>query len=497
MQNELRTALSALLGSTSEAFNKPIEISVDYTVAYRQLTNEIYIGGVYIRLFLKQPTFRLSNPVFFLEKLIEFWENSFNTQVPSDAKKTSYEKDSYDSKALVLGKEDFISLMTSCIVCVIKGEQSVIDHLLSWGFIHTMTELLSRALDGDRRGTPAISIARMLHLLVQRVDVIENLASAPADIIKQLTRLLDAGNVLLGRPGSTPALPAEAALIVELLKKIFQCTASRSLPLFVQAAMNSNLINYVLDHVIGATKEMLSEVRNTSALRIHAVDLLKAIIAADDFNAATLQLLLDSHPNWSEYKDQSHDLFITDQEKTDYFLIQDSSEKKFMGLLTNGGPINIFSSTGNNNADLGDKRSSTDSSAKSVSAKTIPVPTPAPIPVPVPVKVAPTSVPPAAPKATPPPVPASKGVITTTVVKGEQGIGLDLSKTPDGGVVIQKLKEMPPGITNPASLCNPAILPGDVIIGVNGVDCPVFADAVKALKAPEVGSKITLKLQRN
>ena len=126
-----------------------------------------------------------------------------------------------------------------------------------------MSELLSRALDGDRRGTPAISIARILHLLVQRVDVIENLASAPADIIKQLTRLLDAGNVLVGKPGATAALPAEAALIVELLKKIFQCTASRSLPLFVQAAMGANLINYVLDHVIGATKEMLVEVRNT------------------------------------------------------------------------------------------------------------------------------------------------------------------------------------------------------------------------------------------
>lgn len=398
----------------------------------------------------------------------------------------------------MLGKEDFISLMTSCIVCVVKGEQSVVDHLLSWGFVHTMTELLCRALDGNRRGTPAISIARILHLLVQRVDVIENLASAPADVIKQLTRLLDAGNVLAGTPGATPALPAESALIVELLKKIFQCTASRSLSLFVQAAMNANLINYVLDHVIGASKEMLMDVRNTSALRIHAVDLLKAIIAADDFNAASLQLLLDSHPNWSEYKDQSHDLFITDQEKTDYFLIQDSSEKKFVGLLTDGGPISLFSSTGNNNTDTADKRASTDGGgAKAVPVKT----TQAPVPLPAPLKVAPTTLPPSVPapvKVVPTSAPvASKGVITTTVTKGELGIGLDLSKTVDGGVVIQKLKEMPAGAINPASLCNPAILPGDLIIGVNGVDCPIFADAVKALKAPEVGSKIVLKLQRN
>jgi hypothetical protein len=130
MQNELRAALTALLGSTSDSFNKPIEVSVDHTVSYRQLTNEIYIGGVYIRLFLKQPTFRLSNPVFFLEKLIEFWENSFNTQVPADVKKTSYEKDSYDSKALVLGK-GMHSLTHS------------LTHLLTYSLTHLLTYSLT------------------------------------------------------------------------------------------------------------------------------------------------------------------------------------------------------------------------------------------------------------------------------------------------------------------------------------------------------------------
>ena len=53
-----------------------------FTVTYRQLQEEIQVGNVYIRLFLKQPTFRLSNPIFFLEKLIELWDHSFDKQVP-------------------------------------------------------------------------------------------------------------------------------------------------------------------------------------------------------------------------------------------------------------------------------------------------------------------------------------------------------------------------------------------------------------------------------
>ena len=32
-----------------------------YTVLYRQLGEEIYVGSVYIRLYMKQPMFRLSN----------------------------------------------------------------------------------------------------------------------------------------------------------------------------------------------------------------------------------------------------------------------------------------------------------------------------------------------------------------------------------------------------------------------------------------------------
>jgi hypothetical protein len=61
------------------------DIPSDYTVRYRQLAEEIIVGGVYIRLFMKQPTFRLSNPIFFLERLVELWEHSFNKQVPTES----------------------------------------------------------------------------------------------------------------------------------------------------------------------------------------------------------------------------------------------------------------------------------------------------------------------------------------------------------------------------------------------------------------------------
>ena len=168
MQGELRESLQALLLSPTsssaakknstenregeneapEPFSVPPKVSPDFFVKYRQISGEIFVGGVYIRLYLKQPTFRLSNAVFFLEKLVEFWESSFNIQVPltNAASKVGQGNNASDSRAVVLGNEDFLSLLTSCIVCVVKGESSVVEHLITWGFVQTLPVLLKRAL---------------------------------------------------------------------------------------------------------------------------------------------------------------------------------------------------------------------------------------------------------------------------------------------------------------------------------------------------------------
>jgi DnaJ family protein C protein 13 len=317
MQGELRHALNSMLGGSygaagggaagdAEAFSVPPQIAPDFFVKYRQLAGEIYVGGVYIRLYLKQPTFRLSNPVLFLEKLVEFWESCFNIQVPTatgNAKMGSMSGTAAsDSRALVLGNEDFIGLLTSCIVCVVKGEPSVVDHLITWGFVQNLPVLLQRALRANRRGTPMVCTVRILFALVVRLEVVENLASCKVDIIEQLTNCLKDGD----------SIPRDAAVVVELLKKIFQTPYCRYMDQFVSMALRVNLPTLVLNKILGASAADLSHVANVSALRIHAVDLLKAILAAgDEQSVAQLQALLDLHPAWRDFKHQSHDLFLT------------------------------------------------------------------------------------------------------------------------------------------------------------------------------------------
>jgi hypothetical protein len=88
----------------------------------------------------------------------------------------------------------------------------------------------------------------------------------------------------------------------------------------------------------------------------------------------------------------------------------------------------------------------------------------------------------------------SRLVLKTTIAKSEFGIGLDLVKTADGGVAVQKLKDMPDGSPNPASVCSPPVLVGDLIVGVNDQACTQFTDVVKYIRGSNV--KVCLWLER-
>ena len=313
MQSELRTAIIKLLTSVEpkDRFKLPIELTADYRVIYRQLESEVFVGGVYIRLYLKQPTFRLSNAVFFLEKVLEHWEAAFETQVPLVRSKNS---DAGDSRALVLGKEDYLSLMTSCIVCCVKGEPAVVDHVLAWGFLSKLVLLLKRSIDSEKRGTPVVGICRLLLQFTTRSVCVEALGSCNNDIILELTRALDVDS-MLSKPSyqssSICQLSKDASLIVELLKRIFLNTGAICIADFVSMACRAQLPLFLLNHVVDAPASVLETVRNPNTLKLNAIDVLKAMASIESVSSAVIQAMLNGHHSWTEYRNQSHDLFIT------------------------------------------------------------------------------------------------------------------------------------------------------------------------------------------
>ena len=93
---------------------------------------------------------------------------------------------------------------------------------------------------------------------------------------------------------------------------------------------------------------------------------------------------------------------------------------------------------------------------------------------------------------------SGKYIFSTMIMKGEQGMGLDLGKTKltwdQGRSLVLRFKDFPNGEVNPALRCNPAIHIGDVIIAVNDVPCETLSDTVKVIRGLSIGNvKLTLE----
>lgn len=85
--------------------------------------------------------------------------------------------------------------------------------------------------------------------------------------------------------------------------------------------------------------------------------------------------------------------------------------------------------------------------------------------------------------------------VETVVVKGSMGIGLDISASAESGrAVVRRFKNMPPGVVNPATNCDPPIVPADIIVAVNGRDCSQLGEVVAAIKSS--GEQVRLTLER-
>jgi len=93
------------------------------------------------------------------------------------------------------------------------------------------------------------------------------------------------------------------------------------------------------------------------------------------------------------------------------------------------------------------------------------------------------------------PAPDPPGAIfSITIVKGDDGMGLDIGKIASGACMIRNLKEMPAGRPNPAAHCD--IKGGDIIIGINGQRVDDFQSVVNIIRGLANGA-VQLTLERS
>jgi len=302
-----------------------------YQLEYDSLRGEVHVGGVYVRLFLKNPKYAVRDPVKFAEALVEKYLQELAAAGSSAS----------SSAAAAL---DGCLLLSAAAVALLQGHGLLADHVAQLGCSgRLLTNLAARTartptlppeqqqqVPPDELGG---SILRLLHQLAASTGAAEAMAtSTSAPVVPTLLPAMAWGH-------------GASILVLETLKRALS-PANRQRDTLVAQALQSGLVQKLLllldwrsssssssDDPAAAGGSSNSSSSATQAQeqelaveRTLAVDVLRLLSEEGSYSARVAALLSQS-PVWTAYSDQRHDMFLPSGA---------TAESGVVGLLTAG-----------------------------------------------------------------------------------------------------------------------------------------------------------------
>eukprot|EP01132_Coremiostelium_polycephalum_P003894 gene3894-4860_t len=285
-------------GSLQHQWRLPSE---DFCILYEMGENELFIGGVYISLFLKQPGWSLRNPRKFLlevfDMLLKLAGSIHDASRPADPK---------------------IQPLSLAIISLFQHHNVISDQLPSTGYIEKILPLL---------GNPLPSIRSLM------VNIIHSLADSQV-CVDHLSKV----GILWTHMSRAISMPNEnLALTAECISKILKLNRCDKTCLSEQAAKGDFVNNSLrlLERGKGVSP-------TTQAIVVNYLKTLEA----DELHGPFITSILTKSEIWESYATQSHDLFITGPAQGPVGLLT-SGQSSNVGLLT----ATAFNPTSSNKRD--------------------------------------------------------------------------------------------------------------------------------------------------
>ncbi|XP_059432668.1 dnaJ homolog subfamily C GRV2 isoform X1 [Corylus avellana] len=283
----------------------------------QEMRDEPQVGGIYVRLFLKDPKFPLRNPKRFLEGLLD--------QYLSSIAATHYETQPVDPELPLL--------LSAALVSLLRVHPALADHVGYLGYVpklvaavayegrrETMaSEEVNNGNYTDRRDEPddgstqpsqtpqervRLSCLRVLHQLAASTTCAEAMAATSVGTPQVVPLLMKA---IGWQSGSILAL--------ETLKRVV-VAGNRARDALVAQGLKVGLVEVLLgllDWRAGGRNGLCSQMKwnesEASIGRVLAIEVLHAF-ATEGAHCTKVRDILNASNVWSAYKDQKHDLFL-------------------------------------------------------------------------------------------------------------------------------------------------------------------------------------------
>ncbi|BBM97673.1 DnaJ homolog subfamily C member 13 [Marchantia polymorpha subsp. ruderalis] len=289
----------------------------EHASGQQDMRDEPQVGGVYVRLFLKDPKFPLRNPKRFLEGLLDQYVAAAAATHGRGAQPVDPE--------LPL-------LLSAALVSLLRVQPMLADHVGHLGYVPKLVAAMANEgrrevmasggvptgmdvpFDSDEgEETPGIqtlqervrlSCLRVLHQLAASTTCAEAMATPGMGAPQVVPLLMKA----IGWQGGS-------VLALETLKRVV-VAGNRARDALVAQGLKVGLVDVLLgllDWRAGGRNGLCAQMKwnesEASVGRVLAVEVLRAF-AGEGAHSAKVQEILTSSEVWTAYKDQKHDLFL-------------------------------------------------------------------------------------------------------------------------------------------------------------------------------------------
>nr|CAD7257436.1 unnamed protein product [Timema shepardi] len=246
---------------------------------------ELVVGGVYLRLFVANPGWVLRRPKEFLSELLDTCLNLMSKDKPD---------------------VDLLELATSALVSLLQAQPALADQVPSLGHIPRLCrQMVSCKQHSD---VPKAAIL-VLHQLATSEVCIQ--AMGHTECINPLKKSMQARKDMIG-------------VACETLNRLFSANQDQ----LIKQALEADMVPYLL----GLLEGRLETLENPATTKAQIVKALKAmsrsLLLGDKVTA-----ILEKSSVWAEYKDQRHDLFISNSSRAGYLT---AGTPATAGYLTQG-----------------------------------------------------------------------------------------------------------------------------------------------------------------
>jgi len=302
MRKDMFAVLHPTLGSllSSEQESLPVFVAgPDFKVQFSFLKNDIYIGGIYLQRFLKEPTYSFKRPREVLEKIAFFWakelESHISRTLNTGTDDAPARKDS--SSALTVKGQDLLGNLTSSIIFLLSGTPGSYENLISWGWIPKIVGYLNESKQNLALYDVCCCCLRLLLELSQVEVCIVQIVSASTNLAGLLIGILR-------------AFPPESCTVLELLKNLITPRTSSRSPL-MSLLLKEGILVFLVSEILD-DERFDSQVSDSTRAKVFAIEILK-MFEDDDHYGTTAAETLGYNQKWKRYKNQSYSLFLTEK----------------------------------------------------------------------------------------------------------------------------------------------------------------------------------------